>query len=171
MRCVFQYTLGIAAVVQATVAVRVVSAQASGQHACSLFQPAELIQLTKRKDIGNQGPQPSGPPELAKGTTECDFVNVSVTLTENMTPAWFTRDRGVTEKATTRWKVQSVSGIGDEAYYMWDPRPGSDRSVGIVIRASGKRLSVGDTAPSDSIEAIKGMLLSIAKMTVPRVKQ
>ena len=53
---------------------------------------------------------------------------------------------------------------------MWDPRPGDDRSVGIVLRARGKQLAIGDTAPSDSIEAIKPMLLSIAKLVLPKMK-
>jgi hypothetical protein len=103
MRSVIGYTLGIAAVVQVTVAVPTVSGQAAGPNACALFKPSELMRLTGRKDVGNRGPQLSGPPELAKGTSECDFLDLSFTLASYMTPAWFARDRGVSEKATDRW--------------------------------------------------------------------
>jgi hypothetical protein len=87
-----------------------------------------------------------------------------------MTPAWFARDRKVSEGQPDKWKVQSVSGLGDEAYYMWDPRPGADRNVGIVYRAGGKRVSVGDMVWSDEIESTKSMLMQIAKLALPKLQ-
>ena len=66
--------------------------------------------------------------------------------------------------------MQSVSGLGDEAYYMWDPRPGSDRNVGVVYRVGGKRVTVGELAASDSIEAAKSMLMQVAKVALPKLK-
>ena len=170
MRSVFGLTLGITALVHATVAVPSSVAQAADPHACSYFQASDLLQITGRKDLLGQGPQASKPGETAAGTTECDFLDVSMTVTSNMTPAWFARDRKVSEDNPTRWKVQSVSGLGDEAYYMWDPRPGSNRNVGIVYRAGGKRVSVGELTDSDSIEPAKQMLMKIAKLALPKLK-
>ena len=166
-----RYALGSMALLQLAVASPTeVEAQASGeQHACTLLDPAELRQLTGRKDYG-QAPQPSGPPQLRQGTTECDYLSISYTLTANMTKEWFARDRQQTEAATDRWKVQSISGLADEAFYMWDPRPGSDRSVGIVIRAGSKRLSIGELASSDSLDASKSLMLSLAKLALPKLK-
>ena len=169
MRSVFGFTLGITALVRIAVAAPV-AAQAADPHACSYFPASDLLQITGRKDVLGSGPQASKPGETAAGTTECDFLNVSMTVTSNMTPAWFARDRKVSEDNPTRWKVQSVPGLGDEAYYMWDPRPGSDRNVGIVYRAGGKRVSVGELAASDSIESAKQMLTKIAKLALPKLK-
>ena len=170
MRFGIRSVLGITALLQITVMVPTASSQAANQHACSLVQTGDLLQITGRKDLLGQGPQASKPGETLAGTTECDFLNVSMTVTSNMTPAWFARDRATTEKATDRWKVQSVPGLGDEAYYMWDPRPGSDRNVGIVYRAGGKRVSVGELAASDSMESAKQMLMKIAKLALPKLK-
>ena len=170
MRSALGITLGITALVQVTVAAPAAVGQTADPHACSYFQPSDLLQITGRKDLLGQGPQASKPGETLAGTTECDFLNVSMTVTSNMTPAWFARDRATTEKATDRWKVQTVPGLGDEAYYMWDPRPGSDRNVGIVYRAGGKRVSVGELAASDSMESAKQMLMQIAKLALPKLK-
>ncbi len=168
--CPIRHTLGIAA----TLCMAAVPPTAAGQtttlNACALFDAAELKQLTKRKDILGQGPQRSGPSDLPKHMSACEFLNLNFTITTTMTPEWFARNRKQQEARPDRWKVTSVTGVGDEAYYMWDPRPGDDRSVGIVLRAHGKQLAIGDTAPSDSIEAIKPMLLSIAKLVLPKLK-
>ena len=170
MHSIFRYTLGVTILFDITVALPDAAAQAGSPNACSLFDAAALKQLTKRKDILGQGPQPSSPSDLPKHMSACSFLDLEFTLTANMTPEWFARNRRQQEARPDRWKVSSVSGLGDEAYYMWDPRPGEDRNVGIVLRASGKQLAIGDTAPSDSIEAIKPLLLSIAKLVLPKMK-
>jgi hypothetical protein len=110
MRSVIRPAFGIAVLVQVTVVVPTAFGQAADQHACSLFQPSDLLQITGRKDIGGRGPQASKPGELRAGTTQCDFLNISMTLTQNMTAAWFARNRKMSEDAPDRWKVQSVSG-------------------------------------------------------------
>jgi hypothetical protein len=88
MRSVIRHALGIAALVQVAVVAPTASGQAADQHACSLFQPSDLVRITGRKDIGVRSPQASKPGELRAGTTLCDFLNISMTLTQNMTPAW-----------------------------------------------------------------------------------
>jgi hypothetical protein len=145
-------------------------AQTGTLNACSLFDANELKKLTGRKDLLGEGPQPSDPSQLPKHMHQCDFLDLSFTLTANMTPEWFARNRKQQEARPDRWKVASVVGVGDEAYYMWDPRPGEDRNVGIVLRASGKQLAIGDMVSSNEIEAVKPKLLAIAKLVVPRMK-
>jgi hypothetical protein len=169
MRSAVGFTLGVTALVQVTVAAPVMVAQAADPHACTYFQASDLLQITGRKDLLGQGPRASKPGETLAGTTECDFLNVSMTVTSNMTPAWFARDKASLEKTPDRWKVESVSGLGEEAYYMWDPRPGSDRNVGIVYRAGGKRVSVGDMVASDQMASTKSMLMEIAKLALPKL--
>lgn len=170
MRPVSGFTLGIAALVHVTVAVPSAIGQAADPHACSYFQASDLLRITGRKDEIGQGLRASKPGETGAGTTECDFLSISMTVTSNMTPAWFARDRKMSEDTPDKWKVQSVSGLGDEAYYMWDPRPGSNRNVGIVYRAGGKRVSVGETAASDSMESSKSMLMQIARLALPKLR-
>ena len=67
MRSVFGLTLGITALVHATVAVPSSVAQAADPHACSYFQASDLLQITGRKDLLGQGPQASKPGETAAG--------------------------------------------------------------------------------------------------------
>lgn len=171
MRPVVRYLLATVTLVQAAVALPALEAQASDPHACSYFPASDLLKITGRKDLLGQGPRASKPGETGAGTTECDFLSVSMTVTSNMTPEWFARDRKMFEANPTKWKVQPVSGLGDEAYWMWDPRSGSNRNVGIVYRAGGKRVSVGEMAASaDSIESTKPMLMQIAKLALPKLK-
>jgi hypothetical protein len=65
--------------------------------------------------------------------------------------------------------VQQVSGVGDEAYYLWNPKPGPYRAVGIVYRLGTRQLAIGEMVPSDSIEGRKPTLLSFARLTAPKV--
>lgn len=169
MRPLVWYTLGIVAITDMAILARTAGAQAA-VNACSLLDAAELKQITKRKDVLGQGPQASNPTDLPKHMSACEFLNMNLTLTAGMTPESFAQNRQQQEARANRWKVASVSGVGDEAYYVWDPRPGQNRSVGIVLRAKGQQLAIGDTVPSDSIEAMKPILLSIAKQAVLRMK-
>jgi len=169
MRSIIRCGVGITALIQVTVAVPVAVGQAADPHACTYLTASDWLRITGKKDIGNQGPQASKPGETGAGTTECDFLSISLTVTSNMTPAWFARDKQNIEKgATDKWKVESVSGIGDEAYWMWDPRPGSDRNVGIVIRTGNKRVSIGELA--DSVEQSKPMLMELARLTLSKMR-
>jgi hypothetical protein len=154
--------------------VALASSSASGQsaepHACTYFPASDLLRITGRKDITQQGPQASKPGETAAGTTECDFLSISMTVTSNMTPEWFARDKKMLEQGTRPWKVQPVSGLGDEAYYMSDQRSGPERSVGLAYRKGTKRVTVGSQVPADSLDAIKPMLMEIAKLALPKVR-
>src|SRR5690349_2462734 len=91
MRSGVLYTLGVTALVQVSMAVPSASGQAAGPHACSYFQASDLLRITGRKDILGRGLQASKPGDLRAGTTECDFLSVSMTLTTDMTPEWFAR--------------------------------------------------------------------------------
>ena len=170
MRSVFLYTLGIATIVYVGVASPPAAGQAASPNACSLVDAAELQRLTGRKDILGRGPRASSPSELPNYMSECDFLEMSFTLTSTMTPEWFARNRQQSEARPDRWTVQSTSGLGDEGYYLWDPRPGPYRSVGIVFRVASKQVAIGSMAPSDSVDVMKSKLLSIAKLTIPRMK-
>jgi len=170
VRCVTRYTLGFAMIARVAMVPPTAAAQAAYPHMCTLIDAAELQQLTGRKDILGKGPQASSPSDLPKYMSECDFLEMSFTLTTTMTPEWFARNRQQSEARPDRWKVQSTSGLGDEGYYLWDPRPGQYRSVGVVFRVASKQVAIGSMVPSDSIEAMKPTLLTIAKQVIPRMK-
>ena len=169
-------TLGITAVVltaaslataPAPLGARAAAAQGTTPTACSLVDAAELMRITGRKDVLKQGPVPSEPGDTPKGITECEFLGFSLSLTEGMTPQWFERSRADQRKTIT---TEPVTGVGEEAYYWWDPRPGTYRQVGIALRKGTSRLVVMDLAPSDSIEALKPVLLSVAKSAAAKMR-
>ena len=170
MRFGLRSVLGITALLRIALMVPTASGQAANQHACSLVQTSDLLQITGRKDVLGEGLRASKPGETAEGVTECDFLSISMTLTQNMTPAWFARNRKMTEDNPKQWKVESVSGLGDEAYWMWDPRPGANRNVGIVFRAGTKGMAVGELSSADSIASSKAMLMQVAKSLLPKMK-
>ena len=94
-----------------------------------------------------------------------------MTVTSNMTPAWFARDRKMSEGTPDKWKVQSVSGLGDEAYYMWDPRPGSNRNVGLCVPGRGaSACRSARWCRRTKMEATKSMLMEIARLALPKLK-
>ena len=168
MGYVLRVTLGIAAMsfAGATSAL----GQTAEPHACSYFQASDLLRITGKKDIANEGPRASKPGETGPGTTECDFLSVSMTVTSNMTPEWFARDRKMLEQGRKPWKVEPVSGLGDEAYYMWDQREGQDRSIGLAYRKGTKRVTVGSMVSADSLDATKPMLMAIARLALAKIR-
>ena len=168
MRPLIRYTLGIATAVHVTVA-PTASAQAARPNACALVDAPELIRLTGRKDFSGRGPKLSPPSEVpAPDMSLCHFLGVTFALRNNMTAERFARIRRSHEAGS--WKVQSISGLGDEAFSLWDPSPGSRKSVLIDFRSGSKQVSLEDVVPSDSVEATKKLLLSIAKSIAPRVR-
>jgi hypothetical protein len=161
-------TLGAAAVLLAVVSPLPVMAQAAGPTACSIINADELKQLTGLRDALRRGPVAADPSELPKGITECEYLGLSFSLTTRMTREWFDRTRQDQIKQGT--KVEPVPGVGDEAYYWWDPRPGTYRQVGISIRAGSYRLAIIDMASSDSIQAAKATVLKAARHTAPKLR-
>jgi hypothetical protein len=167
VRPILRYTLGAMMAVQASAALTA-AAQGTTQTACSLINAEELKRLTELKDILNRGPVPSDPSETPKGVTECEFLGFSFSLTSPMTRTWFDDTRK--DQVKSGAKVEPISGVGDDAYYWWDPKPGSLKQVGIAFRAGASRLVIMDMVSSDSIEAAKPMLLKVARYTVPKVR-
>lgn len=145
-----------------------VNDQGAGPTACSIIDVAELKRLTGRTDILRRGPVPSDPSETPKGLSECEFLGLSFSLASPATKQWFDGTRANQVKQGT--KVQPVSGLGDDAYYWWDPRPGTHRQVGIAFRAGTSRLVIMDLVPADSVEAVKPVLLTVARAVAGKVR-
>ena len=171
-------TLGIGAAIYAFGVLPSISAESRGQSAangqgtgptaCSIIDVAELTRLTGRKDILKTGPVAADPADTPKGVSECEFLGFSFSLTSDMTQQWFDRTRSDQAKRGT--KIQPVSGVGDEGYYWWDPKPGPLRQAGIAFRAGKSRLVIMDMVSSDSVEAVKPALLTVAKAVAGKVR-
>lgn len=169
---VIRYALGIVAIVtivHGTVATSTAAGQAAKPDACAFVDAAALLRLTGEKDLfgGPQAmPRDEVPPNHASG---CHFLGIMFFLDTAITPESFARVRRGLE---TRgfFKVQSISGVGDEAYSMWDPKPGNYSAVGVVFRSGTRRVTIAENTPSDSVETMKKLLLSIAKTAAPRGK-
>jgi hypothetical protein len=161
-------TLGATAMLIALASPLTVMAQAGGPTACSIINAEELKQLTGLRDVLRRGPVAADPSELPKGITECEYLGLSFSLSTRMTREWFDRTRQDQIKQGT--KVEPVSGLGDEAYYWWDPRPGTYRQVGIALRSGSYRLAIMDMASSDSIQAAKATVLKAAQHTAPKLR-
>ena len=167
-----RHTLGvvtIAAIVHVTVVPSTAAGQATRPVACAFVDAPELLRLTGKKDLfgGPQVmPRDELPPQHASG---CHYLGIMFFLDTAITPESFARVRRGLE---TRgfFKVQSISGVGDEAYYMWDPKPGNYNAVGVVFRSGNRRVTVAENTPSDSVETMKKLLLSIAKTAAPRAR-
>jgi hypothetical protein len=159
----------IVAIVHGTVAPRTAAAQAAKPTACAFVDTAALLRLTGKQDLfgGPQAmPRDEVPPSHASG---CHYLGVMFFLDTAITPESFARVRRGLE-ARGFFKVQSISGVGDEAYYMWDPKPGNFNAAGVVFRSGSQRVTIAENTPSDSVETMKRLLLEIAKTAAPRAK-
>ena len=162
-------TLGtIATSLALTVATTPAAAQGGGPTACSIIDPGGLERLTGLKDVLGRGPVPTDPSELPKGRTECEYLGLTFSLSTLAAPKEaFDRNRAITGKGGT--SVEAVSGVGDDAFYWWDAKPGSYNQVGIAVRAGNQQLTVLDLTSSDSIPTVKPRLLAIARSLVPKL--
>ena len=162
-------TLAVASTAVAQAGGNAASAAQSGPTACSIIDAEALKRLTGLKDILKQGPVPTDPADLPKGRTECEYLGYTFSLSSLTKPREeFDRSRGIA--ATGGTKVESVSGVGDDAFYWWDPKPGTMQQVGIAVRSGNRQLTVLDLASSDSIAAVKPRLLTVAKSLAPKLR-
>jgi hypothetical protein len=171
MRSVSLYLLGIAAAAHVTVGFPAAAGQSAGLDACALIDAAEVMRITGRTPFPGQGPEANDPSELPANERGCHFVELQFVLsTTPSTPESFARARQAHETTRGPFKVQSVPGLGDEAYLLWDTRPGNHRSVLVVFRSGTRKVAIEDNVQADSVEATKKMLVSVAKTAEPRMK-
>src|SRR5687767_582126 len=125
-----------------------------------------MLQLTGRKDSLGRGPEKQDPSDIPNNSG-CHFLGVILVLDTPFTAEQFARARASIEK---RYKSQPVSGVGDEAYLTWDPRPAVVGSVHLSLRSGNKRISMEDLVPPDSIETAKKWLIAFGKTAASRAK-
>jgi hypothetical protein len=160
--------LGIGSMAAAQSGSTAASPAQGGQTACSIIDAAELKRLTGLKDVLGKGPVPADPSELPKGRSECEYLGLTFSLSSPTSADAFARSRA--SQGTGKTKIESVAGVGDEAFYWWDSGPGSYNQVGIAVRAGSRQLTVLDLTSSDSLASVKPRLLTIAKSIVPKLR-
>jgi hypothetical protein len=160
--------LGVTLAVQVT-ALSTAGGQDARPNACTLIDAAEVTRLSGEKDALGKGPESVDADfKYPKHKSVCMYGDLIFELATNETPESFARNPRATDK---RFKVQPISGLGDEAYYLWDASVGTGvRSVSIAFRSGSKRVAIEKLTTSDSIEAVKKMLLPVARTTVAKVK-
>jgi hypothetical protein len=143
--------------------------QDGGPTACSIINTDELKRITGLKDVLKTGPLPTDPSELPKGRTECEYLGLTFSVSSLTTPKqYFDQTRASLTRGGT--KVETAPDVGDDAFYWWDPKPGTLRQLGIAVRAGNRQLTVLDLTSSDSIAAVKPRLLAIAKALAPKLR-
>ena len=148
---------------------RPAAAQGAKPDACRYMDAAQMLQLTGRKDDLGKGPQKQDPSEIPNNTSGCHFLEVLLVLNTPFTAQRFASERASIEKIREH-KSQTVSGVGDEAYLTWDPRPGSLRSVHLSFRSGNTRIAIEDMVPPDSIETVKKWLIAFGKTAASRAR-
>jgi hypothetical protein len=105
--------------------------------------------------------------DMPNGATTCNYVGLDVTLSPRVTPQSFQATRK-TEEAGKDVTVESVSGVGDEAYFSVRARRSSS-NVGIIVRRGTYQIALGDRVPSDSVAWMKPKLVELAKLAVTKL--
>ena len=171
MRRITRISLGIMAAVFTSAALSPVGAQGSGgADVCALIDAAEVVRITGRTPRNGKGPEANDASDFKRGERGCHFVDLQFVLVTPETRESFASTRKIHEGVRQAFKTQTVAGLGDEAYLMWDPTPGKYRPVMVVFRSGNKKVAIEDQTSSDSVEVMKKALLSIAKTVVPRMK-
>ena len=160
--------LGIASMAGAQSGSKAPAPAQRGQTACSIIDAAELKRLTGLKDNLGRGPVPTDPADLPKGRSECEYLGLTFSLSSPTSTDAFARARAI--QGTGKTKVESVAGVGDEAFYWWDSGSGSYNQVGIAVRAGSQQLTVLDMTSSDLVASAKARLLTIAKSLVSKLR-
>ena len=136
--------------------------------ACSIIDAEQMRRATGRQDNLRRGPMSDEPSQPGKNRSACAYLEFIFELTSPAEAGSFEKTRGFLEKSGT--KIQPVSGAGDAAFYWWDPRPGTTRPVGIVLRKGTSELMIMDMTTPDSIEIVKPQLLTVAKQVSPKLR-
>src|SRR5688572_15701935 len=122
-----------------------VGAQASaGADVCALVDAAEVLRITGRTPAPGKGPEANGASDFPPGERGCHFVDLQFVLSTPATRESFASTRKIYEGVRQTFKTQTVAGLGDEAYLMWDPTPGKYRSVMVAFRSGNKKVAIED---------------------------
>jgi hypothetical protein len=163
-------SIGLAATLWAMIAAAPAVSQKSsdgvnGKHACALFSLAEIKKLADGKDVARS----PGKAEERPFTSDCLYYgafDISIHI-GNETRVMFGRVRDNYAKAPAKlgYKVEPLSGLGDDAYYLtYSGKAEARAMVGEIELA----ISLSGSLPPD--EEAKTIALNIAKAAAAKLK-
>lgn len=136
-----------------------------GKTACGLLSPAEIQNATGRKDVARS----AGKPEESNFSSNCLYegaIDITIHLGDQ-TKVMFGRERDTYAKAPARlgYKVELLSGLGDNAYFMSNS---GKAEVRVLVGETELAVSLSGSLPPDA--DAKKPALSLAKAVVAKLK-
>ncbi|HSQ29744.1 MAG TPA: hypothetical protein VLN49_07840 [Gemmatimonadaceae bacterium] len=138
----------------------------SGKTACALLSSAEIRQAAGRNDVANRTSHMDEDTQSSSNCQHWGAVDITIHLGTE-TKVMFARQRDTYAKAPARlgYKIERLSGIGDDAYYM------SSRGTAEVRAMVGETdlaVSLSGSLPPE-LDA-KKMAVSLAKAAVAKLR-
>jgi len=137
----------------------------SGKPACALLSAAEIKQAAGRSDVANRS---SHMDEDTQFSSNCQYWGaVDITLhVGSQTKVMFARERDTYAKAPARlgYKIERLSGLGDDAYFMSYSGKAEVRAM-----VGEKELAVSLSGSLPPAADAKKMALSLAKAAVAKL--
>lgn len=162
--------IGLAATLCAVTAATPAAAQKSatgvdGKHACALLSPSEIKQATGRSDVARS----PGQVEETRFSSNCQYwgaVDITIHL-GSQTRLMFARERDTYAKAPARlgYKIERLTGLGDDAYYMSYSGKAEARAM---LGETELAVSLSGALPPDS--DAKKMAVDLAKAAVAKLR-
>ena len=136
-----------------------------GKTACSLLSAAEIQRTTGRTDVARS----PGHAEELDFTSNCQYagaVDITIHLGAQ-TKVMFARERDTYAKAPTRlgYRVEPVSGLGDDAYYL---SYAGKAEVRTMVGETELAVSLSGSLPPEA--DAKMMALRLAKAAVAKLR-
>lgn len=137
----------------------------SGKTACALLSSAEIKQAAGRSDVANRT---SHMDEDTQSSSNCQYWGaVDITLhLGSQTKVMFARERDTYAKAPARlgYKIERLSGLGDDAYFM---SYSGKAEVRAIIGEKELAVSLSGSLPPEA--DAKKMALGLAKAAVAKL--
>ena len=136
-----------------------------GRHACALLTVPEIKQATGRSDVARS----PGQAEETQFSSNCQYwgaVDITIHL-GSQTKVMFARERDTYAKAPARlgYKIERLSGLGDDAYYMSFSGKAEARAM---LGETELAVSLSGALPPD--QDAKKMAVDLAKAAMAKLK-
>ena len=135
------------------------SKDVGGQTACALLSQAEIRKATGRNDVANRTTHMDEDTQFSSNCQHWGAIDITVHI-GTQTKVMFERERDTYAKAPARlgYKIQPISGLGDNAYFM---SYSGKAEVRTIVGEKELAVSLSGSLPPDP-EA-KQMAINVAK--------
>jgi hypothetical protein len=138
----------------------------SGKTACALLSAAEIRQAAGRPDVANRTSHMDEDTQFSSNCQHWGAIDITVHL-GSQTKVMFGRERDTYAKAPARlgYKIERLSGLGDDAYYMTYSGKAEARAM---VGETELAVSLSGSLPPEP--QAKQMAVSLAKVAVAKMK-